>query len=136
VTEVFVDTSALFALLVSKDRFHFQARRQAAAFQREALRWVTSSAVVVETVSLLQARVGLEEVRAFRAGIEPMLTIEWIGPEILQAALSSLLAANQRSVSLTDWTSFEIARKRGIRRIFTFDADFAQQGFELVPSGI
>lgn len=132
-TEVYVDTSALFALLVSEDRFHFQARRQAAAFQREATRWVTSSAVVVETVTLLHARVGLETVREFRYGIEPMLAVEWIGPEIYEPALSTLLAADQRTVSLTDWISFEVARKRGIRRVFTFDSDFARQGFELVP---
>lgn len=133
-TEVFIDTSALFALLVKEDRFHFQARQQAAAFQRDAMRWVTSSAVVVETVTLLQSRVGLEVVREFRGGIEPMLVVVWIGPDIYQSALSSLLAAEQRSVSLTDWISFELARKRGIRRVFTFDGDFARQGFELVPT--
>lgn len=132
-SEVFVDTSALFGLLVGTDQYHFQARAQIAAFQGEPVNLVTSSAVLFETVSLLQARTGLEVVRAFRAGVEPLLTVIWVEPEIYRSALSSLLAADRKTVSLTDWVSFEISRQRGIRRVFTFDADFAREGFELVP---
>lgn len=49
-------------------------------------------------------------------------------------ALEALLAAGQRNISLVDRTSFLVMRRHGIPRAFTFDADFAAAGFELIPA--
>lgn len=54
--EVFVDTSALYALLVETDDNHRAARTAASSFRDRDARLVTSSFVVLETVTLLQAR--------------------------------------------------------------------------------
>ena len=43
-----------------------------------------------------------------------------------------LLAADKRNVSLTDWTSFEVMRDRGIDLAFAFDPGFAAQGFDVL----
>jgi predicted nucleic acid-binding protein len=34
-------------------------------------------------------------------------------------------------VSFVDWVSFEVMRRRGLRRAFAFDPDFRAAGFEL-----
>jgi predicted nucleic acid-binding protein len=47
-------------------------------------------------------------------------------------AVSTLHAASKRQVSLTDWTSFEVMRKRGIEAVFAFGDHFEEQGFELI----
>ncbi len=48
--------------------------------------------------------------------------------------MAVLVAASRRDVSLTDWSSLEIMRERGIRVAFAFDEHFSQQGFELLAA--
>ena len=130
--EVFVDTSAIYALLSKNDPRHADALRGLATLERSAASLVSSSFVLHETVSLLQARLGVEAVRRFAARIEPHLDIVWVPRAAYDRALSALLAADRREVSLTDWTSFEVMRARGMERAFAFDDDFERQGFELI----
>ena len=48
--------------------------------------------------------------------------------------VKALLAAGRRTVSLVDWVSFLVMRRHGVRRAFTFDQDFAVEGFEVLPT--
>ncbi len=86
--------------------------------------------MLVETVALLQARIGLEPVRRLRDEILPLLTITWVDAELHRVALDATLAGS-RTVSLVDQTSFELMRRRNIRRAYAFDDHFAREGFEL-----
>ena len=133
-SEVFVDTSALYALLVESDGKHRAARSAAQSLHRQDARLVTSSFVVVETISLLQARLGLETVRIFYRDVLPLLAVLWVGEELLHRAMAALLASSRRGVSVTDWSSFTLMREHRIDRVFAFDDDFARQGFELVAA--
>ena len=54
--DVFVDTSAMYALLVEDDESHEAARIGAASLRELGASLVTSSFVVLETVSLLHRR--------------------------------------------------------------------------------
>lgn len=134
VNEVFVDTSALYALLVETDDKHLVARGALPALRGGGANLVTSSFVVLESVTLLQSRIGVAAVRAFYGDVLPLLVVVWVGEGMLHRAMVSLLAASLRGVSLTDWSSFTIMRERGIERVFAFDGDFARQGFKLVPT--
>jgi predicted nucleic acid-binding protein len=129
---VFVDTSAFYALLVADDAAHSAARRALERLDREQAALVTTSFVVHETVTLLQNRVGTSAVSRFRDDVMPMLDLVWIDEPLLARALAALVAAGSRLVSLTDWTSFEAMRLRGIVEAFAFDPHFARQGFRLV----
>lgn len=129
----FVDTSALHDLLDAQASHHRQA---AAAFERlldggDGL--VTHNYVLVETAALLQRRLGIDAVRTLQADLLPLLDVQWVDAETHRVALSALLAAAQRTVSLVDWVSFEVMRSRGIASAFAFDADFRRQGFATVP---
>ena len=132
--EVFVDTSALYALLVETDDNHRAARTAASSFRDRDARLVTSSFVVLETVTLLQTRAGIAAVRIFYRDVLPLLTVAWVGEEHLHRAMAALLGASKRGVSLTDWSSITLMRERGIAHIFAFDEDFARPGFEIVPA--
>ncbi|MCK5651922.1 MAG: PIN domain-containing protein, partial [Gemmatimonadetes bacterium] len=84
---VFVDTSAILALLVPTDTAHARARE---SFQRLAAArapLITSSYVMVETYALLQSRLGLEAVRAFRGEFAPLLDTLWVTEETHERAL-------------------------------------------------
>lgn len=129
---MFADTSAFYALLVVDDINHPHAVRALDRLQVEGATLVTSSFVLQETIALLQARIGIDSVRRFSELVIPGLRVEWAGERDFRAALTALLAAGSRAVSLTDWTSFEIMRRLRIREAFAFDDDFALRGFELV----
>ena len=133
-SSVFVDTSAFYALLVPEDQEHEKAGAILSGLDPSRSSLVTSSFVILETVSLLQARIGVTAVRAFQESILPALDVVWVDAPLYRRAAAALLAASKRDVSLTDWSSFEVMRERGIRAAFAFDEHFAQQGFELLSA--
>lgn len=95
---------------------------------------ITHSYVVVESVAIAQRRLGLEAVAALRDGLLSIVRQVWVDRALHDEALAATLAAGRRDVSLVDRVSFELMRRRGLRRAFAFDEHFAEQGFELVPT--
>ena len=132
-TETFVDTSAFYAYLVPVDANHDAARGAIAFLRASRDELVTSTFVILETVSLLQARIGVQAVRTFFRDALPPVRIVTVDDGLLHRGMQALLAASRRRVSLTDWTSFAIMQDLRIDRAFAFDNDFTEQGFEVVP---
>jgi predicted nucleic acid-binding protein len=132
---IFIDTSALYAVLDRDDAAHDSASRVWSDwfFRPHLPRLVTGSYVLVETFALVQARLGMDAVRALNDDMLPALEVEWVTPAGHQGALQTLLAAGRRRLSLVGRVSFEIMRRRGIARAFTVDPHFAEVGFELIP---
>jgi predicted nucleic acid-binding protein len=130
---VFVDTSALYALLDADDRFHHAAAAAFSQLSPDKTLMLTSSYVVLETLALLQTRLGLKAVTKWKTEFQGILEIVWIEKQLHEEALIALMAANKPTISLTDWASFLIMRERGIENAFSFDRHFAQQGFQLLP---
>ena len=133
--QVFVDTSALYALHDRDDARHVEA---AAIWESllqgiadHELRCTSHSGVVIEASALVQRRLGIEALRELHHGTLPMIEIVWVTAGLHARALAALLAAARRDVSLVDWTSFAVMRDVGASRAFAFDADFAHQGFLL-----
>jgi len=87
----------------------------------------------VEATALAQRRLGLEAVRTLRDDLVPVLRVAWVDEDLHATALTALVAAGRRSVSLVDHVSFELMRRRGVRRALALDRHFAAQGFELLP---
>jgi len=127
----FVDTSAFPAMLNRGDENHPKARPIWQALVEENAGLFCTSYVLLETMSPVQHRLGMEAVRVFSEDVVPLLTVEWISMEIHQARMAALLTAGRRNLSLTDCVSFEVMRRRGIRKVFAFDRHFPEQGFEL-----
>ncbi len=128
---VFADTSALFALLVRDDLMHIRAKENFAYFARHGVQLLTSSFVLVETVALLQRRIGLAPVHDFNAKILPLLEVIWIDAEWHGRAMQRLLAENRRDLSLVDCVSFEIMEAREIKEAFAFDRHFEENDFKI-----
>jgi uncharacterized protein len=82
---------------------------------------------------VVQRRLGLDAVRAFTRDFLPLLDIDWLDVTIHNASVAALLTAARRHLSLVDCTSFEVMRRFGFMRAFTLDADFSEQGFDVVP---
>lgn len=89
---------------------------------------VCSDYVLVESLALIQHRIGLDAVKAFYENIFPLLTIEWIDESICNIGIASVLTARRRDLSFVDCVSFEVMRRLGIQSVFTYDKHFREQG--------
>ncbi len=127
---VFVDTSAILALLVPTDRAHPRARESFERLAAARAPLITSPYVMVETYALLQRRLGLDAVRAFREEFAPLLDVVWITEEVHERALDEMLN-RPAALSLVDASSFVLMRSEGIHRAFAFDRHFETEGFRL-----
>ncbi len=130
---IFVDTSALYALLDADDDNHAPS---AAAWQQiisNGQEPATSNYVLVEAFALIQSRLGLDAVREFQDALVPVLRIEFVTPEIHRLGVAALLTAARRRLSLVDCISFEIMREQKIRSVFAFDNHYRDAGFNVLP---
>lgn len=126
---VFVDTSAILAMIHAQDKNHQAARViwQRLLDQDEPV-WSTNY-VLVESISLLQARYGVQFVDVLQSTILPLLQIIWIDATVHAISVRSLLVANRRRLSLVDCSSMVVARRSGIQHFFAFDQHFDEQRF-------
>lgn len=129
---VFVDTSALLPIPNRDDPDYAAAVAIWNSLLDRREQPVTTSYVVVETVALMQRRLGIDAVRYFDAVVTPLLEVVWVDPQLHERGMAALLAAGSRRLSLVDCVSFEVMRARGLTAAFAFDDDFTRQGFELL----
>ena len=129
---VFVDSSALYALADGADPNHPVASGSFGSLRAED-RLLTHEYVLVETIGLVQRRLGLEAVRLLLDDLLAPVEVEWVDRELHAQARAAMLAAGRRGLSFVDWTSFLVMRRRGIATAFAFDEDFRAQGFHVLP---
>ena len=130
---LFVDTSALYALLVGSEQDHPRVREAFRAAAERGDRLYTSNYVLLETAALLQHRIGLEPVRDLVARIVPLLDVRWVDADLHQRGLERLFRIDKRRVSLVDAVSFTVMDVEGGEDVLGLDTDFATEGFRVVP---
>jgi uncharacterized protein len=130
---IFVDTSAFLAILVTDDLNHQRAVECWHTLLAEEQALLTNNYVLVESIVIIQKRLGLSAVRSFHERLLPFVTIEWIDGNQHEASIRFVLAANRRQLSLVDCSGFETMRRLKIEKVFTFDDHFREQGFEVIP---
>jgi len=131
--KVFIDTSAILAVLNANDQYHPAAKKAWGEILEQNSRLVCNNYILIEIFSILQNRFGMEAVRLFQSQILPILDVVWVSQQLLQQAMSAFMAANRRNLSLVDCASFETTRQAGISTVFSFDPHFQEQGFIVIP---
>lgn len=129
---IFIDTAAFYAMLDRDDSNHRKAKRIWSHVLEAENVLITSNYVLVESIALMQNRLGMKAVRGFQANILPLINIEWVDADMHNSGLNALLTSSKRRLSLVDCISFEIMRSSGIKEVFTFDSHFIEQGFTTV----
>ena len=130
---VFVDTSALYALLVRTEDNHSEVSAAFRDLLERGRALVTTNYVLVETTALLQHRIGLDSVRDLNAHVIPVLRLVWIREDQHRKSVERHIKADRRRLSLVDCSSFVVMDIEGIRDVLTLDEDFAQQGYAAIP---
>ena len=129
---VFVDTSALYAVLDRDDENHTVARTTWERLLRSSNVLLTHNYVLLETVALVQSRLGMPALRSFQERIIPILQTYWVTESDHCTAIEMAIAADRRKLSLVDCTSFLTMRSHTVSDVFCFDKHFKEQGFNLV----
>ena len=130
---IFIDTSALYALMDADDRNHERARDAWAQWLGQPIQFLTSNYVLLESLALIQHRLGSQAARQFDEELLPVLRVHWIDAELHATALKMVLAIGQRDLSLVDCTNIEWMHHLGHRTIFAFDRHYPEQGLTQVP---
>ena len=130
---IFIDTSALYALMDADDRNHERARDAWAQWLDQPIQFLTSNYVLLESLALIQHRLGIQAARQFDEELMPVLRVHWIDAELHATALKMVLAIGQRDLSLVDCTSIELMRRLGHRTIFAFDRHYPELGLIQLP---
>lgn len=130
---VFIDTSALLAVLDAQDGSHPKAAKIWERLVSGNDTLICSNYILVETIALIQHRLGMEAVREFQENVVPMLTVEWIDESVHHVGVMGVMTAGRKKLSLVDCVSFDVMRQLGIQSAFTFDRHFKEQGFECLP---
>jgi uncharacterized protein len=130
---IFIDTSALYALMDADDRNHERARDAWAQWLDQPIQFLTSNYVLLESMALIQHRLGIRAARQFDEELMPVLRVHWIDAELHTTALKMVLAIGQRDLSLVDCTNIELMRRLGHRTIFAFDRRYPEQGLTQLP---
>ena len=127
---VFVDTSALYALLDEADARHAEASDLLRRLRGTEL--VTHGFVVVETCALVGRRLPWPASERLIDGLLPVIDVRSVGDYLHRAAVDAYRQSRSARISLVDHASFALMRSLGIVRAFAFDDDFAREGFELI----
>ncbi len=131
--KIFVDTSALYALISTQDqKIELAVKTWEDTLERGEILF-TNNYVLVECFALVQSRLGIEFARALQANIVSFLQVDWIGEQQHASSVNDVFTANRRQLSLIDCSCFESMRRLGIERVFTFDEHFHEQGFKVIP---
>lgn len=133
---IFIDTSALIAILDEDDPAHGASREGWRRAVDGASGLVTTDYVLLEAVAVAQRRWGLDAVRTLNEEFLPLIYVEQVSSEDRAAALIALLAAGRRRLSLVDCVSFAFMRRTGVRDYLGLDPHFDDQGFtRYAPEG-
>ena len=131
--KLLADSSALVAYALEDDKNH----RAAAAFVRERphVRFVVTELIVAELATRMRALAGAEQAgRVVRSLLDSQRhELIFLDFGLLRAALDRLVRFADKRLSLTDCASFELMERLNITTAFTFDRDFRDCGFTMVP---
>jgi uncharacterized protein len=130
---VFIDTSAIVAVLDARDDRNTSASRIWRSLIEAGEEVITSNYVFVETVSVLHSRYGIAAVRGFAETIAQYIRVTWVDPQLHSSAFESILASGSKSEpSFVDRISFELIEKLNVDRVFAYDKHFENAGHPVI----
>lgn len=132
--EVFLDSSALYALADHRDPARAPAERCARELAEAGVDLILTDYIIDEAATLAKARAGghaslqLLDIVEQSAGFR----LEWIGRDRFDAAKAFFRKQADHGYSFTDCTSFVVMRELKITEALTTDRHFAEAGFRLL----
>lgn len=127
----FLDTSAIFALAISREADHEFVLEK---YQDPNRTFILHPLILAETFSLLTKRfsknLAINTVTAFRTADK--VEVAPLTPDLLEAGWQRCLRYADKDWDWIDCVSFELMERRGLREALSLDRHFAQAGFTLL----
>ena len=123
---VFVDTSALLAILDRDDARHSAAEAIFRSLLRES-ELVTHNYIHVEAIALTRRKLGVAAAEALMDSLLPSIATVWVDEAMHRSALEAHRTTGG-GASFVDHVSFTVMRQLGIDTAFAFDRDFDARG--------
>lgn len=95
----------------------------------------TSNYIIVETLALLQSRLGFEAANLWYQDVLSLAEVLWIDGSMHNLAYELWLGLGRRKLSFGDSVSFLAMKHYKVQKVFGFDKHFDEQGFEIVAEG-
>lgn len=130
--QVFVDTSAFYALADAKDPAHPRAAR---FLEENEAPLLTTNYVFAESLSLLTKRLGKAAAIRFGEGLRgsEVVRVFQLAADYEEAAWKEFLKLRDKEFDFIDSTCFVVMEMQGMDSAFSFDRHFAQRGFRMLP---
>lgn len=132
-SRVFVDTSALLALLDRADPRHLAVRGAFIRLADDEL--LTHGYVVAETLAVARRRFGVDGVIALLDDVLPAITILPVEAALHSAAQTSYRASLPSGTSFVDQVSLKVIEREAIDVALALDTDFEVAGIAILPAG-
>ncbi|GEM_PF-393551 len=122
---IFMDTSALIALLNSRDQNH-QKITSFLQDRKQSLNSVTTNLVLSELISFFSRHGSLKSVLEFQKKMlgDSQFKIIWADKALHQSASQMIEKYSDQQISFTDALSFAVMKKERISQALVFDDDF------------
>ena len=130
IEKVFIDTSAFYALMDRSDRYHQSAIKIWAHLLDKSYDLKTSNYVTVETLALMQNRLGFEAADICSRDVLGIVETIWIDEVLHNLAFEIWFSLGRRKLSLVDCASLVVMRHAEVEKVFGFDKHFTEHGFE------
>ncbi len=131
--KLLADTSALLAVILNDDANH----RAAARWVREMphVRFLLTELILSEMVTRLAARAGADKAVAAAGELLASTRYElvFMDEDIFRGALRQMAKFADKKLSFADCASFELMDRLALEAAFTFDRDFRDCGYAMVP---
>jgi len=132
---VFVDSSAYLALLDVDDEHHSEAIETLQELAQARYRQFTTNVLLIESHALILSVLGRAKAAQFLKDMQESNTV------VIRARAADEERAKQilfqytdKDFSFADAISFTVMERLAIRLAFSFDRDFAQYGFTVLPA--
>lgn len=130
--KVFIDTSAVFAVLDADDLNHQRAKKNWIDLIKTETTFISTNYILIESFALIQRRLGFKALKVFQNNVLPIIHIEWVNEEIHTSGVRALFQASQKKLSLVDCISFIVMRNLHLENAFTFDRHYQKEGFHCI----
>jgi uncharacterized protein len=126
---IFLDTSAIYAWSDVRDANHQIAVQQLQRILDERQELLTHNYVLLEAISLLQARLGFSAATKLEKD-SAFFVIDWVDKNLHASGIREWEKSGRRRVSLVDQISFLVMMRHNVTTAFAFDPHFETAGFK------
>ena len=132
IENAFIDTSAFYALMDRSDSYHGKAKKLWGFLLNEEVYFKTTNYIIIETLALLQNRLGFEAAHLYASDILALVDILWVDKPRHKLAFELWLSLGRKKLSLVDCVSFITMRHYKLEAVFGHDRHFEEQGFKIL----